>query len=238
MHMLQSPIRQRIPFLLLAFLLCLLCLTMLGTASAEDGESFSSLYTLEALPPDIAAAIEGETLLSSAQAEVPEGDCLFVLSRTREGSNRLLCFTSSGDGYGLLFASTEGIPQGTNPMTIEITSSMEDLTTHEVYDFPVLCISQRDEAGEYLELSVCYRYQAMDAWRLFRIWSYTSFENLRIQDDTLSVFEDVESDQVLLSMKADTDLDLRCLNLTRWMEKVHAAAEACREAAEEMDNHG
>lgn len=192
----------------------------------------------EALPPDIAAAMEGETLLSSAQAEVPEGACRFVLTRTREGSNRLLCFAASGDGYRLLFASTEGIPQSTNPTTIEIVSGMEDLTTHEVYDFPVLCISQRDETGEYLELSVCYQYQAMDAWRLFRVWSYTSFENLRIQDDTLSVFEDAESDQVLLSMKADTDLDLRCVNLTQWMEEVHAAAEACREAAEERGDHG
>lgn len=36
MHMLHSPIRKRIPCTLLAFLLCLLCLTMLGTASAED----------------------------------------------------------------------------------------------------------------------------------------------------------------------------------------------------------
>ncbi len=192
----------------------------------------------EALPPDVASAMEGETLLSSTQAEMPDGACLFVLTRTQEGDHRLLCFASSGDGYALQFATTEGIPQSPNPLTIEIVSGMEDLTTHEIYDFPVLCISQRDETGEYLELSVCYRYQAMDTWHLFRVWSYTSFENLRIQDDTLSVFEDVESDQVLLSEKVTEALDLRSLNLTRWMEEVHAAAEACREAAEELDHHG
>ncbi len=192
----------------------------------------------EALPPDIADAISEETLLSSAHAEVPEGDCRFVLTRTKEGGNRLLCFASSGDGYALLFTSTSGIPQSTNPMTIHIASDMEDLTTDQVYDFPALIITQRDETGEYLELLIAYQYQAVDTWRLFRVWSYTSFENLRIQDDTLSVFEDAESDQVLLSEKVTVDLDLRRIDLAGWMEDVHTAAEACREEAEADDSHG
>lgn len=47
MHVIQAPIRKKFSCTLLAFLLCVLCLTMLGAASADAGEAFSSLYTLE-----------------------------------------------------------------------------------------------------------------------------------------------------------------------------------------------
>ena len=48
MHIMPSPSRKKVFCILLACILCVLCLTMFGTASADDTEDFSSLYTLEA----------------------------------------------------------------------------------------------------------------------------------------------------------------------------------------------
>ncbi len=213
--------------LLLLFLI-LLCMPLLLPALGE-----------EALPPDIAAAVAGDTLLSSAHAALPEGDCWFTLVGRQDGRRQLLCFAPSGEGYACRFASTQGIPQSSNPTTVTIDLAMEDLTTREVYDFPVLTLAQRDETGEYLALAVSYRYMGLDTWQLFRVWSYTGYANLSIQEDTLSVYEDPETEVPLLSLPVDgAELDLRLLDFDAWMAHVRTLMDSCTESVDELDRHG
>ena len=192
----------------------------------------------ELVLPEPIMDLETGEILSSAHAVLPDGERWFVLVKEENGTNVLRCYGLSGEQYAVLFASEAGIPQGSNELAITIEHGMEDITTREIYEFPVLTISQTDEGNEYVELFIAYRYEQTDTWTFMRFWDYSAFGNVLIKDHVLQVYEDVETEQPILSEQIDIDLDLRTLDLPSLMVHINKMVESFQESVDDLDRHG
>lgn len=215
--------------LLIKKMFCLIVCAVVFSASAMAEELV--------LPETIMNLEKGE-VLSSAHAVLPEGERWFVLVKEENGTNILRCYGLSGEQYAVLFESETGIPQGLNELAITIEHGMEDITTREIYEFPVLTISRTDEGNEYVELFIAYRYEQTDTWTFMRFWDYSAFGNVLIKDHVLHVYEDIETEQPILSEQFDIDLDLRTLDLPSLMAHINKIVESFQESVDDLDRHG
>lgn len=192
----------------------------------------------KSIPLETINNVKKEVVLSSTHTILPDGECWFVIAKEENGTNILKCYGLSGDQYSLLFESKACIPQSSKELLIEVERNMEDITTHEIYEFPVLTISQMDNKNEYVELFIAYRYEKIDTWKLMRFWDYSEFGNILIKNGYIQVYEDIETEQPLLLEQFDFDLDIRNLDLQLLMTHINKIVETFQESIDNQDMHG
>lgn len=198
--------------------------------------SFSSAD--EALPSEITSSVKSGHILCSTHAVLPDGDCWFILLQTESGANQLKCYVLKEKEYSLLFESEASIPQSPNKILLDIEYNMEDITTHEIYGFPVLTISQMDANSEYVELFIAYKYETLDTWKILRIWDYSDFGNIIFDDNSIQLYEDIESDRILLSEQFDINRDLRTLDLSSVQNYIKEITKNFLESIDDYNMHG
>ena len=198
-------------FLLLFFsvLTVFLCI---GAASAE---------TADALPAEIRAyfnkpAFEGMTVLSTADGRDIGGKdaCYFVLIRKANHENVLVQFKLNQQGqWQYSFAAGYAVPQTRHDVQLALTLSGNEWPTDEQYAIPHLSILQIDEGDEYPEL--CVTFELKDGkWLLHRVWSYTDYDHMLIQDGAISYYRDIETNKIVGTARGTIQRDLRYFSLS------------------------
>ena len=167
------PIRH-IRSVLLLVLALLLCVLSPAQASAQ-------------LPTDIRAQFGGIEITGSAYWDSP-GSTWFVLIRTPDKVNRLLCYTLENGTWVQEFQAVESVPQGEGAVRILFSDHEKEITDGRPLIRPVLMITQNGTGEDESRMIRQYEFlrSAAGEWNLVRAFFPDGPLHLEFGDGILS----------------------------------------------------
>ncbi len=151
------------------------------------------------LPLDIKAQFGSIEITDTAYWDSP-GSTWFVLIRTPDGVNRLLCYVLENGVWTQKFQTAAAMPQGKNRVRLYITDKVEDFVNDRIIPGPVLIVMQYG-TGEY-ESSVMLHYRFVrsdpETWTLVKASFWEE-----------QTYLDIEADSVTFRMPDDQYHDIR-----------------------------
>ncbi len=151
------------------------------------------------LPLDIKAQFGSIEITDTAYWDSP-GRTWFVLIRTPDGVNRLLCYVLENGVWTQKFQTAAAMPQGKNRVRLYITDKVEDFVNDRIIPGPVLIVMQYG-TGEY-ESSVMLHYRFVrsdpETWTLVKASFWEE-----------QTYLDIEADSVTFRTPVDQDHDIR-----------------------------
>ena len=183
-----------------------LALLICGPASAQASGQ---------LPTDIRAQFGGIEITDTAYWDSP-GSTWFVLIRTPDRVNRLLCYTLEGGAWTQQFQTSAAVPQGDGRVRILFSDQVKEITGSDTVIKPVLSVLQYgtgpDEPSMRLQLE--FMRSASGIWNLFRAVFSDEQMCLDIDEDNVAFrpAADPDSDR-LQTVTVTLERDLRHMNL-------------------------
>lgn len=159
-----------------AGILLALILLICGPASAQASGQ---------LPTDIRAQFGGIEITDAAYWDSPDSTW-FVLIRTPDRVNRLLCYTLDHGAWTQMFQTSAAVPQGDGRVRILFSDRIRETEGAAVY--PVLMILQygADSDGQSVQLQFEFLRSASGVWNLFRAEFTEEQMRLEIDEDAVS----------------------------------------------------
>ncbi|MBR4458552.1 MAG: hypothetical protein IKS31_06325 [Clostridia bacterium] len=150
-------------------------------------------------------------------------DCLFVVIRTKKDVNILYCFKYSGsEGWKHSFHNQGAVPQGKNDLSIYISSDMHDWANGRTYKGPLLVVNSYGAEDGQLKLFTAYQLNS-GKWKLKRIWSYTNYESMELNEGSITYFTKLESGTVKGTAHGTYQRDVRYVSLSAIPKNLSAA---------------
>jgi hypothetical protein len=167
------------------------------------------------LPADIRAQFGGIEITDSAYWDSP-GSTWFVLIRTPDRVNRLLCYTLESGTWTQQFQTSAAVPQGDGRVRILFSDQIKEITGSGTVIKPVLTVLQYgigpDEPSMQLQLE--FMRSASGIWNLFRAVFSDEQMCLDIDEDIVAFRPAAEPDSDRLQTVTVTlERDLRHMNL-------------------------
>ncbi|QTE69143.1 hypothetical protein JNO48_04385 [Clostridiales bacterium] len=168
------PIRQ-IRSVLLLVLALLLCGFPAAEASAQ-------------LPTDIRAQFGGIEIIGTAYWDTP-GSTWFVLIRTPDRVNRLLCHTLQNGTWTQEFQTADSVPQGEGTVRILFSDREKEIIDDQPVIRPVLMITQNGTGEDKSRVIRQYEFlrSASGEWNLVRAFFPDGPLRLEFGDGILSI---------------------------------------------------
>ena len=194
------------------FLLLVLPFLLLFCTAKADTDNTLPADIQEFFSPQ---AYDGMNLLSAVDGTELGGTdaSYFVLIRTAEDVNTLYVFSLEENTWGFSFSTCTAVPQTDHEVTLSLQSSGEEFPTFTPFSTPQLSILQSDAESEYTELCITFEL-SNGQWLLHRVWSYTDYDSMLIQDSTISYYEDLESTNVAGTISCTVSRDLKDFDLS------------------------
>lgn len=167
------------------------------------------------LPADIRAQFGGIEITDSAYWDSP-GSTWFVLIRTPDRVNRLLCYTLESGAWTQQFQTSAAVPQGDGRVRILFSDQVKEITGSGTVIKPVLTVLQYgtgpDEPSMRLQLE--FMRSVSGIWNLFRAVFSDEQMCLDIDEDNVAFrpAADPDSDR-LQTVTVTLERDLRHMNL-------------------------
>lgn len=168
------PIRH-IRTVLLLVLALLLCVLSPAQASAQ-------------LPTDIRAQFGSIEITGTAYWDTP-GSTWFVLIRTPDRVNRLLCYTLQNGTWTQEFQTAESVPQGEGTVRILFSDREKEIIDDQMVVRPVLMITQNGTGEDESRMIRQYEFlrSASGEWNLVRAFFPDGPLRLEFGDGILSI---------------------------------------------------
>ena len=166
--------KKHIRTVLLLVLSLLLCVLSPAQASAQ-------------LPTDIRAQFGSIEITGTAYWDTP-GSTWFVLIRTPDRVNRLLCYTLQNGTWTQEFQAAESVPQGESTVRILFSDREKDIIDGQPVIRPVLMITQNgtgEDESRMIRQYECLR-SAAGEWNLIRAFFPDGPLRLEFGDGILS----------------------------------------------------
>ena len=159
-----------------ALFLCLLLAVRMGAALASGQ-----------LPRDIRAQFGSVEILDTACWDGP-GSAWFVLVRTPDRTNRLLCFMQAGGAWTLRFQTDAAVPQGKVKTRILVTAGVREPVTGRVYPGPVLTVTEygSGEKASSPERRYAFLRSGPAEWTLFSAFFAEGQTDLYVDGDSVT----------------------------------------------------
>ena len=165
------------------------------------------------LPLDIKAQFGSIEITDAAYWDSP-GSTWFVLIRTPDGVNRLLCYVLENGVWTQKFQTAAAMPQGKNRIKIYITDKVEDFVNDRIIPGPILKVMQYGTGEHESGIILHYGFVRSDpeTWTLFNAFFWEEQTHL-----------DIEADSVTFRMPDDQYHDIRKtipLHMERDLRKI------------------
>ena len=166
--------KKHIRTVLLLVLSLLLCVLSPAQASAQ-------------LPTDIRAQFGGIEITGTAYWDTP-GSTWFVLIRTPDRVNRLLCYTLQNGTWTQEFQTADSVPQGEGAVRILFSDREKEIIDDQPVIQPVLMITQNGTGGDESRMIRQYEFlrSAAGEWNLVRAFFPDGPLHLEFGDGILS----------------------------------------------------
>ena len=142
----------------------------------------------EKLPAEIENGLAGMEIAQTAYWDSP-GSTWFVLVRTPEGVNVLLCFELRDGRWIQSFHTSAAVPQG--KVSVErlfITEKVQDFVYNRTWPGPILMILTDD--GSYTS----YQRSDSNQWNLFKVFCYDEQIHLDFDDESITYQAPIDQD--------------------------------------------
>ena len=168
------------------------------------------------LPTDIRAQFGGIEITDTAYWDSP-GSTWFVLIRTPDQANRLLCYTLENGTWTQKFQTGAAVPQGDGRVRILFSGQEKEITVSGTVTKPILTIMQYGTGID--ELSVRLQAEFLRSvsgeWNLVRAVFPEEQMHLDFLEDTVVFrYEDDQETNRTEMIPYTMDRDLRCIDLS------------------------
>lgn len=192
-----------------------------------------SSYADKQLPEEILNVLSGKEITHSAFWDGP-GSTWFVVIRTPDKTNVMLCFELRDSGWVQSFHTSAAVPQGNIGIKrIFITDKVEDFVYNRTWPGPILMILTDD--GSYTS------YQRSDSgrWNLFKVFYLDEQVHLDFDDDSIIFRAPIDQDHNKFeAVYGNFERDLRKIDLNgipRTPAQAQKTMEEMQNAATEKD---
>ena len=174
----MNPTRMILEKYIRTVLLLVLALLLCGLPAAEASAQ---------LPTDIRAQFGGIEITGAAYWDTP-GSTWFVLIRTPDKVNRLLCYTLQNGTWVQEFQAAESVPQGEGTVRILFSDREKDIIDGQPVIRPVLMITQNGTGEDESRVIRQYEFlrSAAGEWNLIRAFFPDGPLRLEFGDGILS----------------------------------------------------
>lgn len=174
------------------------------------------------LPFEIREALQHAAIVSAAQWNESDKDAWFVLVRTKEGTNSLVCFINENGTWIEEFSTHEAIPQGGNRIDLQISDgawSFRNAQNDErrYLEGPILIILQYGMDGGSIEQMLSFQRSDMGGWNLIALRNYPASAVINIDAEFVTYFHvvaDKGQDMAIGTVLCGFERDLRYLRLS------------------------
>lgn len=165
---------KRFAALVLALAFALLCCVYAAQATAQ-------------LPLDIKNQFGNAEIVDSTYWDSP-GSTWFVLVRTPDGVNHLVCYVLEDGTWTQKFQTAAAMPQGKNRVKIYITDKVEDFVNNRIIRGPVLAVMQYGTGEHESGIMAHYGFVRSDpeTWTLFSAFFWEEQTDLDIEEDSVT----------------------------------------------------
>ncbi len=174
------------------------------------------------LPFEIREAFQHADIISAAQWNEPDKDTCFVLVRTKEGTNSLVCFINENGTWIEEFSTREAIPQGDNRVDLQISDGAWSFRNaqndaRQYLEGPILIILQYGIDGGSIEQMLSFQRSDMGGWNLIALRNYPVSAVINIDAGAVTYYRvvtDKGQDMVIGTAPCGFERDLRYLRLS------------------------
>lgn len=176
------------------------------------------------LSADIRYSMSGMEILHSAYWQSP-GGTWFVLIRTPNGMNMLLCFELRDGVWVQSFHTSAAVPQGkAGVKRLYITDKVQDYVYNKT-DFGPILLILTDDGGYY-----SYRRSDSGQWNLFKVFYQEEQVHLDFDDESVKFRTPVDQDHSRIeTVQGVFERDLRKVDLNRIPRSPQQALELLEE---------
>ena len=168
------------------------------------------------LPTDIRAQFGGIEITDTAYWDSP-GSTWFVLIRTPDQTNRLLCYTLENGTWTQKFQTSTAVPQGDGRVRILFSGREKEITVSGTVTKPVLTIMQYRTGTDELSVRLQAEFlrSVSGVWNLVRAEFAEEQMHLDILEDTVIFRSEADQETGCPEMVPCTmDRDLRSIDLS------------------------
>lgn len=168
------------------------------------------------LPLDIKAQFGSIEITDTAYWDSP-GSTWFVLIRTPDGVNRLLCYVPENGAWTQKFQTAAAIPQGENRVRLYITDKVEDFVNDRIIPGPILEVMQYGTGEHESGIILHYGFVRSDpeTWTLFNAFFWEEQTHLDIREDSVTFRTPVDQDHdIRKTIPLHMERDLRKIDFT------------------------
>lgn len=178
--------------------------------------SFPAVRASGQLPTDIRAQFGGIEITDAAYWDSP-GSTWFVLIRTPDKANRLLCYTLESGTWTQKFQTSTAVPQGDGKVRILFSDQEKEIAGGVTVIKPVLTVMQYGTGTDELSVRLRVEFQrsVTGVWNLVRVDFTEEQTHLDILEDTV-IFRSAggpEPDRPEI-IPYTLERDLRCIDLS------------------------
>lgn len=185
----------------------------------------------EQLPAEIKSTLAGTEITKTAYWESP-GSTWFVLIRTRDSMNMLLCFEPHDGNWIQSFHTSTAVPQGkVNVELLHITDKVQDFVNNRTWPGPILMILTDD--GGYTS------YQRSDSgqWNLFKVFYPDEQIHLDFDDESVTYRTPIDQDHNKFeTVYGSFERDLKKVDVNTIPRSPQQAQKILNEAQAQSDN--
>lgn len=173
------------------------------------------------LPFEIREAFRHADIISAAQWNEPDKDTCFVLVRTKEGTNSLVCFINENGTWIEEFSTHEAIPQGDNRVDLQISDGAWSFRNaqndaRQYLEGPILIILQYGIDGGSIEQMLSFQRSDTGVWNLIALRNYPASAVISIDAESVTYYRvvaDKGQDMVIGTVLCSFERDLRDIRL-------------------------
>ena len=168
------------------------------------------------LPLDIKAQFGSIEITDTAYWDSP-GSTWFVLIRTPDGVNRLLCYVPENGAWTQKFQTAAAMPQGKNRVRLYVTDKVLDFANDRTIPGPVLIVMQYGTGEHESSIMAHYGFVRSDpeTWTLVNAFFQEEQTHLDIREDSVTFRTPVDQDHdIRKTIPLHMERDLRKIDFT------------------------
>ncbi len=179
------------------------------------------------LPLDIKAQFGSIEITDAAYWDSP-GSTWFVLIRTPDGVNRLLCYVPENGVWTQKFQTAAAMPQGKNRVRLYVTDKVLDFANDRIIPGPILEVMQYGTGEHESGIILHYGFVRSDpeTWTLFNAFFWEEQTHLDIEADSVTFrMPDDQYHDIRKTIPLRMERDLRKIDFTEIPRTAEQAKE-------------
>ena len=185
----------------------------------------------EQLPPEIKSALAGMEITQTAYWDKP-GSTWFVLIRTPEELNALLCFELHDGTWIQSFHTSTAVPQGkTGVEHLHVTDKLRDFVDDRILPGPILLMMTDD--GGYTS----HQRSASGQWNLLKVFWIDEQVHLNFDDESVIFITPIDQDNNRFeTVEGSFERDLRKVDINAIPRTPRQAQEMLKNMHSQSEN--